>query len=495
MKTILLTLPLLLSTYAPAEHRVTVQLANGREISGSIADFDEASGVTLVRDDNGGRLPLKWHQLRAEDVEGIKRIYGFVGDDLPPVQLQALRVTTATGSITGLDGGRKDGALIILIKGIATPVPLGSIRGIETVMVDALTVEHPQNVYTRKRAEGPPSRAVDHYNMGLLAESLSLYEQARGDFEAALEVDPNFSKAQSIARKLELLAAKEKEREETEALRAIRTLRYRGAWQKAMALVLEFEEKWPSSVQLQDVQREKKKIGDGQRKSLLGSIRADFLTFLRRGCEEQGRTAEIELGPAMTWAKEQAWFDVQQKLVDLYGITEDEVDELWDNRPTTGSPIRASYGGGTFILGDELAKDGYDRRAKKEDEEEEAKKDDKGPKSLQERIAEKLAEKKADRSSKRKEKETVGKIADVPPSDEDWWKGAQSKERTQFLLAFFAEQAGKMTKLPPDRRDCSLCYGKGFLEFYGSADPNQQQQDVACPRCKTLTFDRIAVFK
>ncbi len=477
-----------------AEHRVTVHLKSGREVSGAIEGFDEARGVTLRRDDNGGVLPLRWHQLRPEDVEEIKRIYGFVGDELPPVQLEALKVTTATGSIVGLDEGRRQGKLLIRVKDNVTPVPLDSIRRIETVLVDALEVEHPGNVYNRKRADAPPARAVDHFNLGLLAESLALYDQARTDFEAALAADPNFSKAQLITQKIDLLAAKEKEKVESEALRTIRTLRYRGAWREAMAKVIEFEESWPRSVQLQDVQREKKKIADGQRTSLLEKIRSDFLTFLRRACEERGRNPQIELGAAMTWAKEQAWVDVRAKLVDLYGLTEEEVDELWENRPTTGSPVRASYAGGTFILGEENAKAGYDRRAKAEEEEKEAEQKEK-PKSLEERIAEKLREKAKDRDRKKQEKKTVGRIADVPPSDVDWWKGAQSKERTSFLLAFFSEFGEKMTQLPPDRRDCSLCAGKGFLEFYGSADPNQQQTEVPCARCKTLTFDRIAVFK
>lgn len=502
MKTILFAFPLLVvmtlsfGAAVAAEHRVTVHLLNGREVSGSIEEFDEASGVTLRRDDNGGMLPLRWHQIRVEDAQEIKRLYGYVGDELPPVQLQALKVTTATGSIIGLDDGRHDGKLHIRVKDNVTPIPLDSIRRIETVLVDALEVEHPGNVYNRKRAEAPPERAIDHFNLGLLAESLSLYDQAREDFDAALAAqDPGFSKAQLIAKKVELLSAKEKEREETEVLRSIRTLRYRGAWREAMNLVLGFEETWPSSVQLQDVQREKQKIGEGQRKSLLGKIRADFLTFLRRNCEEKGRDPQIELGAAMTWAKEQAWVDTRAKLVDLYGLTEDEVDELWENRPTTGSPVRSSYNGGTFVLGDEGAKAGFDRRVKTGVEEEEEAKSDQ-PKTLEERIAEKLREKQKEREKKRAEKQTVGRIADVPPTDVDWWKGAQSKDRTSFLFAFFAEQAEKMTVLTPDRRDCSLCAGKGFLEFFGGGPgPNGQEQDVACPRCKTLTFDRIAVFK
>lgn len=482
-------------TAAAVERRVVVHLSAGTEVSGSIPEdgFDEGRGITLRRDDNGGILRLRWDQIRPADVTHIKRLYGFLGDRLPPIQIQALKVTTANGTLIGLDGGRKDGKLLLRKKDNITPIPLESIiRPPETILVDALELENPANVFELKKREQPPTQPVDWYNLGLVAESLTLFEQARTCFNTAMELDPNFSKQSVIQTKISNLAVKEKELEQTLVLRTIRSLKYRGAFREALGLVDDFVERWPTSAQLADVQKEKADIGRSQRKALLGSIRADFFSYLRRAAEDKGRDQELTLGEAMTWAKEEAYFDVQAKLMALYGATEEQIDDLWDSRGNTGSPVQYSYGGGTFIL-DEKAKEGYGRE-KKEEEVEENKKGDK-PKTLEEKIQEKIKEKQEQREKKKKQQKKIGQIADVPPTDVDWYKQAAPKYRTSFLIAFFAENSGKVEVLNPRRRDCSTCSGKGVLEFFGSVDPDRADSEVACPRCKTLTFDRIAVFR
>ena len=498
---VLLLLLLLPPSLAGAsERRVILRLADGAEVSGVIPSdgFDEGQGITLVRDDNGGLLRLRWDQIRSADVRQIKQLYGYLGDEMPPIQLKALKVTTATGTLIGLDEGRKDGKLLLRRKQIVTAIPLSSIiRPPETVLVDALELENPANVFERKKMESPPTLPVDWYNLGLTAESLTLYEQARNCFATCLELDPNFSKQSVISLKLNTLSVKEKELEQTLALRTIRSLKYRGAFREALALADEFFEQWPSSAQLSDVQQEKADIGRAQRKQVLGSIRADFNSYLRHAAEEKARDQELGLGEAMTWAKEQAYNDVRIKLATLYGTTEDKIDELWDSRGKTGSPIQYSYGGGTFVL-DDQAKEGYGRNPEKEKaEKEEKQKSADKPKTLEEKIQEKLKEKAKQRDSKKKEQKQVGTIVDVPPTPEDWWKLALPKERTGFLIAFFAEQAGKVERLTLRMRDCSTCYGKGVLEFYvnSGSDPNQTEADVPCPRCKTLTFDRIVVYR
>ncbi len=481
--------------HAAENKRVKLQLVTGAEISGEILHFDEASGLTLKRDDNGGRLPLRWHQIRNEDIEAVKRLYGYIGDDLPPIQVEALQVRTATGIIIGLDGGREEGKLLLVKRGNVTPVPLESIVSVSPVMVDALEIDNPANVFERKKAEAPPQRAVDYYNLGLVAESLTLFDQARTQFQRALELDPNFSKKGVIDAKMKLLDAKEKEAEETAQLQTIRSLRYRGAFKPALESALDFESKYPSSVQLKDVQREKKLILAAQRDEIMTTIRVDFFSFLRRLAEEKGRDPEVELADGMNWAKSQAYEDVQLKLAALYGITEDQVDELWAARGSSGSPVVMSYGGGTFILR-EKAKEGYEKMVAEEDDHKDGPdaKSDK-PKTLEEKIAERLKEKAAQRNEKKQEKKVIGVVADVPPTPEDWWKGAAVKEKGAFLMAFFAEQTDYVKTVSLRRRDCSHCYGKGILEFYGTADPNQQQEEVPCPRCKTLGFDRIVVVK
>ncbi|MFH0944361.1 MAG: tetratricopeptide repeat protein [Planctomycetota bacterium] len=501
MRSILLlaTLLAMMGPASGAERRVILHLASGAEVTGVVGDdgFDEGVGITLTRDDNGGLLSLRWDQIRPADVTNIKRMYGYLGDEMPPIQLEALKVTTSTGTLIGLDEGRKDGALLLRRGDVVTPIPLESIiRPPETVLVDALELENPANVFERKKLEAPPKSPVEWYNLALIAESLTLFEQARNCFETCLELDPNFSKKTVIERKVATLSVKEKELEETMALRTIRSLKYRGAYREALALVDEFGEKWPSSAQLSEVQNEKADIGRAQRKAVLGSIQADFNSYLRRAAEEVARNQEIGLGEAMTWATEQAYPDVRVKLAKLYGTPEENIDELWNSRGKSGSPIQYSYGGGTFVLGDK-AKEGFGRKSQKEEEAEEQKKkaEDK-PKTLEEKIQEKLKEKAEGRAKKQKEQKEIGNIVDVPPSEEEWWKLALPKERLGFLIACFAETSGKVDVLTLRMRDCTTCYGKGKFEFFArGANPDQNGGDVPCPRCKTLTFDRIVVFR
>lgn len=485
------------------QERVSIHLANGRGVSGKILDFDEARGITIERDDNGGKLPLQWHQIRGKDVEYIKRLYGFVGDEMPPIQIQAVKVTTKTGTMIGIEEGVKDGRLHVRRREIVIPIPLETIiRPPETVMVDALELEAAPQVFDRKKAESPPVRPVDWYNLGLLAESLFLYEQARNCFETCLDLNPDFSKAAVIKRKTGDFAVREKEKEQSEALRQIQSLRYRGSYRDAMARVVKFEETWPGSSLLGDVQREKKRIASGQKSSILGSIRTDFFTYLRRACEARGRNRALDedgnpvvgLGEAMTWAQEECLGEVRTKLMTLYGLEkEEDFTSLWETRGSSGSPISASYGGGTFILR-EKATEGYGRAPKEEEEEQKSSDTSGDSNDLADRIAEKLKEKKEQRAKKREDKKVIGDIADVPPSPEDWWKGAQSKVRTSFLMAFFAENSGAVNVITLRKRDCSYCYGKGIIEFFGVPGSDNEGM-VACPRCKTLRFDRIAVFK
>ncbi|MBI4878197.1 MAG: tetratricopeptide repeat protein [Planctomycetes bacterium] len=483
---------------AREERPVILRLTTGAEVSGVIpADgFDESRGVTLRRDDNGGVLRLRWDQIRDEDVVKIKRMYGYEGDELPPIQMQALEVRTATGSLLGLDAGREEGFLLLRKKDNVVRVPQESILSIKTVQVDALTVENPAQVFEHKKREADLERPVDWYNLGLIAETLTLWEQARTCFATVLELDPNFPRRSVLEQKLLNLDVKERETEQTDVLARVRSLKYRGALAEALALAEEFEEKWPDSLQLADVQKEKAQIAQAQQRAHQEAIRTDFFSILRRLAEEKGLDREVILGEAMTWAKDQAYLDVQEKLAALYGITPEKVDELWESRGIAASPRESSYGGGTFILG-EKAKENLEKGSGKEEEAkgEEKKEDD--PVDLQGRIQQRLKEKRDQQAKKKEEVKQVGDIVDVPPSPEEWWTTALPKDRTAFLLAFFAENSGKVNVVARRIRDCSTCYGKGIQEFFARNDPNQEGEegDVPCPRCKTLTFDRIVVFK
>ncbi len=214
----------------------------------------------------------------------------------------------------------------------------------------------------------------------------------------------------------------------------------------------------------------------------------DLLEALRRRVETKAADPDLELGAALTWAKERARPELFARVAARLGTSSEDLEKRWLAREL-GAPLgRWSYGAGTFVLGFQKAKDGFEDR----DADDSTSRPPGPARDLQERIAEKLREKALERARSAKT-EASTELADVPPTDVEWWDGASLRDRTSFLLAFFAELSGTFEPLPPDRRDCATCAGRGHVEFFGASDPEKLRTATPCPRCKTLGFDRIAV--
>lgn len=493
------------------EQPIVIRLQNGREVSGRILvdGFDEATGITMRRDDNGGRLALRWDQIRSEDRDAIKRSRGFVGDEPPAVMVDAIEVTLKGANQTPLVGinlGTEGDKIQLSRLGEVTPVPLSSIRTLKNIRIDALEVENPASVYQRHLLTAAPQNAVEWYNLGLFAESLTLFDEAEECYQRTLEVEPGFSKANLIQARVKNLAVKRKEAEATEMLRRIDTLARKGLFAEAIARVDEFKEKWPRSLQQEELHKKEADIARRRRASLLLKIREDFFSILWREAEKKAREPEIELGKAMTWAEEDAYDAVVRGLVDLYQTSAEEINDLWANRGVSGVPNNYSYGGGTFILGTDARKGMIrDPAGKKAAADDKAAKDGdptakKSGNTIMNQIQKALEQKAKDREAS-KEKKDDGTLADVPPTPEDWWLAAPLNERRGFLLAFFTEHSKPkhVEVIRIGGRDCTTCFGKGNLEFGGGSigstgnnnSTKKTVERVPCPRCKRLGFDRV----
>ena len=488
------------------EMAVVIRLSNGREVSGRILEdgFDEAVGVTMRRDDNGGRLALRWDQIHPDDVTAIKRRKGFIGDDLPAVLIDAVEVEVRGGNtFVGVNLGTEGDKMILSKLGQKTPIPLGQIKKIRNVKVDALDLENPLTVYERRRAEVQPETAVEYYNLGLFAESLTLFDLAEECFDTTLALDPDFSKSDLIAQRVKNLAVKKKEAAANDMLRRIDNLTRRGFFPEAIELVAEFKETWPRSLLMPDLLKQEAEIANRRRDSLLHDIKADFFKYLRHEAQLIARDREMELGKAMTWAEEDAYPAVVEHLVTLYQTSEEEIDDLWANRGNTGSPYTFSYGGGTFILGEDAREGVVDSLEKKKKDEEKQKaggdeKKKKSENSIMDKIAEQLAKNKKKRDSSKKKKDD-GSLSDIPPTPEEWWAAAPVTERQFFVLSWFAEKTKHTNVVRIDGRKCSTCSGKGIIEFFGANlaakgnnNANKKSlEKMPCPRCKRLGFDRF----
>jgi hypothetical protein len=181
----------------------------------------------------------------------------------------------------------------------------------------------------------------------------------------------------------------------------------------------------------------------------------------------------------------------------------EEIRTLWeDEKRQTASPHYASYGSGTWTLGDietvmkGLVKEDPDKVAAN------AAKDGKasGDESLEDKIAKLLeqkrkeaaeAEKNAKNPSKKKQAARGPEIADIPPTEDEWWTATGADERTKYLLAWWADHEPHVKIIKIQGDPCGACSGNGFIRYF---DRGGDDKWSPCPRCKGAQIDRTIRF-
>jgi hypothetical protein len=178
------------------------------------------------------------------------------------------------------------------------------------------------------------------------------------------------------------------------------------------------------------------------------------------------------------------------------------VQRVWeDAKRQTASPHFGSYGSGTWTLGLEGAMKGLtpEDPNKKADAAAKPAKDE----SLEDRIKKLLEEKRKAQDEANKKGKKGGpqqpnkkmasgpQIADIPPTEEEWWVTLTIDEKTGYLTAWWAEHEANAKLYRVDQQPCVTCSGLGSLRY---VNPDGQEMAKPCPRCKGLQFDRVVRF-
>lgn len=483
----------------PDERAVVLRLVSGHEVSGRIlADgFDQVTGIVMRRDDNGGRLTLRWDQIHPDDVDAVNRMYGFVGDDLPSILIDVLEVETTSGyTVSGINRGWKDKKLQLEKGGVIYPVPEAMVKRQRTIKVDALEYADPLEVFVQNRQADPPTEAVDWFNLGLLAEALTLYPQAAECYEEALTIDPDFSKKAVIGNNLARLKVKEKESEATAALAKIANDLRQGKFLAALEGCDAFLAQWPTSQQMGELQTLKSRIVAKRHESLIADCRTNYFTALRDITRQKVREKELTLGEALNWSEDSLAQAVVERLAAYHKTTDEEIEQVWSERGTGASPHTFSYSGGTWLLGQAAAAGMGKKKGEEEGADKPAGGDKSEPQTIDEIIAKKLKEKQDKNKQSKKRADQGQQLYEVPPTEEEWWLSAGPSEREAFLIAWSSEKVGNVEVVNVYGRACNLCEGKGILDYFQSSlkssDGSKKKRDwEPCPRCKGLGFDRI----
>ncbi len=470
-----------------------VRLRDGTLVHGEIVEFDEATGFTLLRVDNGGLLTLRWNHLSAEEARRIKVSRGFTGEEVELYEVDVVQLLMKNGTFeTGalVEGGPRDVFTLRRRSGV-DEFPKRYVQSVESARAEGLAIFSPDELYLRILTEqGTPTTAAEHLDVAVTCEGARLYARAREHYRATRDTDPEY-RPDLLASRLERVDIRIEEAAATALLDELRQRLYRRQFDTAEELAARFREEFPASRQLGDLADLQQQIAERRREFHAGRIISDYFSFLNAGLSRIARNDDMTLGAAMELVEEGLHEELVTKLSRSYGVDEEIIQELWDTR-RGGSLRSSSYGSGTFILGpDKALKWKLGRHGADEDEEDA---DDLDPEDedLESRIEEVLRRRREQAQSRQSSARANRGLESVGLSPDEWWAATPRDDRQRWLSAYFAEFSGQLDIERAKPVPCRTCRADGFVEIIN--DRNEVER-VTCPTGKGLRYERLVSFR
>jgi hypothetical protein len=235
-------------------------------------------------------------------------------------------------------------------------------------------------------------------------------------------------------------------------------------------------------------------VGKAQERDLRAEIVSRWHFWSVRLAREAARKTTFE--EVRDYLDEKMAEDVAQKVKGdvqtIYpGIDVDQVRRLWKDRK--GGKFRsATYGLGTWLLG-ESARAELDKDKEKKEKEPEKGSQAEARKRLEERIKRYIDNQKLARQS-------IGS-EDKSEDPQLFWEGWEWAGRSQWVLAHFAEKSGEFQDIKARLSNCRTCGGTGFRNLLltgnagssteeGKAGSSAGEVLVPCPGCHKIGIVR-----
>lgn len=469
----------------PAE---LLRMRDGRILVCDILDHN-IDGLSVLSLRNGGRFDLTWSDLFPGEADRMRSELGYKLDvvvpEVPADRLLLVNSQVLVGRIVGRDNENIhlrtfESTSIIPRSRLAAPP--------EPVMVPAPEVLTPEQFYQERVS------SVDSSDpLALLAFALEL--QFVFSLDRALEVldqaavlateDSSLpARIQNMRRSVSLTL---ENRVQAEALESIRHQINRKRFAAAEEMLVTFGEENPDSplrVEYQDLMDR----FEVQRVSAM----EDFLArnwygrtvaiVKKRALERDASVSELQ-----TWSETELPQLVRHELLaDLQvmkaDIQTEDIEELWAQRISHGAKRhQAGYGVGSWILGEDRARDGLDVKEDTADD----------GKSEQLKALEERAKRYLDNLD-RARRQSTGDDEETP---EDWWRRAGANSRFQWLMAYYAENSGDYELTHVSFTDCATCAGSGVISSIELGNQGGKTRKKQCPTCHTIGIRRSITFR
>jgi len=486
---------------AAGETKTTMlRLRDGNIAFGDIVAHDP-DGIRFRRLETGGEVPLPWATLDPTEADELRLRYGYVETEAEEIVIDADRIELANGAeLIGRIVDRTDTHLWVKRAEGTVPIPKTQVRGtITTVLAPALDIFTREELYQEKASElqgrlDAPGRsgAMANEELARYAERLFDFVHALQHYERAAALDPNYE-SEAIGGAIARAKEKAALQQQVDHLAEIDLQRARKRYDKAIELLGRFRAQYPKSPLLADLAKLQDRVAKSQERDLREEIVSRWHFWTVRLAREAARKPTFE--EIQGYLDEKMAEDVVKKVRDdvqtiAPGIEEDQVRRLWGERKG-GKYRTASYGLGTWLLG-ESARAELDQTKDKKDAEPEKGTQSEARKKLADRIKRYLENQKISASSGGRE----GEEDDPQVFWDDWnWAG-----RSQWVLAYFAEKSGEFKDVQSRFSPCRDCGGTGARDvlFTGNAGSSEDSNAgakagstlVPCPSCHTIGIVR-----
>ena len=481
-------------TAVPApEDVILLKLADSRALWGQIVGHD-AERVTLLRLDNGGTVSLPWALLEPTQAETYLEQFGYVDHSDDELLVEAERMTLVDGTeIVGKVVTRNERELHVKTSSSLFPVPLARLKGvIVPVQVPALDIYTRSELYQTELLNLDPQSAESQFALAGYCERILDFEHAVEHYKAAQALDPTF-KSTELPQFLVRSQKKAENQQQLEHLYAVDSLRARDKFDAALLKLDEFDQAFPENDLKQEVQKKRAQVVKARSQALARLVPSSYYDWAQRLTEKVARDPKMTFTSSLEYVEESLTEDiftaVHAELQKLVGesVTPDEVRLNWQQRKQ-GRVRKASYGQGTWLLGEDKARAELpERGAPEPDTEKDAKRAE-----LEEKIKRYMENqamvKRAQQSAEKKDE------------NEAFWSTWRSNCRGLWLLGYYAEFGGEMKlRKPVHFRNCPDCNGGGIREIIntgsarsGSAGANTQI--IQCPLCMGIGIQRRVDF-
>lgn len=473
-----------------------VRLRDGRLLVGAITRHD-LDGLELVSARDGGRYALPWSALYPGEAQRLKDGFGY-HDEVGVPMVSASRLLLRNGAEElGVILRRDERGVELRTREIAKVIPLAELAAPpETVLVAATRVYTPEQFYAQRVTEVAADDALAQFDFARELQSVFALEPAQQHLEKARAL-ATASGDQALLRRVDAaageLARSLANRVEAQALEDIREDMHRDRYADAAEKLEDYEKKFPGGALRGEFLDLRGRFEERRAAAMTAFLNRNWYDTAVKYLKRKALERELSFDQLMDYAQEEVPQLVRKELLGRLregyakDLAEDQIDLLWKERVSAGAKRhQASYGFGTWILGEEKAREGLDE--KKEDQ----KKDD-GKTAEQKELEERT--KRYLENLERERRKSKGGEEGVTP--EDWWLSASPTERFQWLLAYYAEFSGDYQVTSKAFDACPTCAGTGVVQedslVPGSG--GQQRKRSACPTCHKVGVKRAVTFR